>query len=667
MKMKAHLPWNHARFESKFGLVFFLVAGIASLQAMNLPFRSDFSSLENSAWKIYVPPSQRDKGCSLEIVSDSGREGGACLKASSDDYATYLIYHPPGEVEPGRRYRVWAWYRGTADTLTSSSGPVVRLAFRSTSPNFSETPFGYLFVSAAGRVGAVTEPSNPAEESEIESWFRISKAISPILREDLALTDDWHKIEAVIEAPKDGNFVEIAMVSNRVYGTIFWDDIGMEEVSGDTPISSVTGSLSMGASALPLKTVSSAAATPGESLQELTDPALVPPVVNTSPLPEYDNDRLDYGMNLGIAMTSNGRIWASWVGGGDNDKAYIVLASSDDDGGSWSKPRLVIDPHDDNLPLRRRAVVGNLWTDPKGRLWLFFDQSMGMFDGRAGSWFTLCENPDTNDPTWSDPVRIWHGMSLNKPIVLSNGEWIMPISLWDRKVISAPLRDLEPFRELDKYRMAHAFASTDEGKTWTRRGGARFPSPRFDEHVFLERRDGSLWMTARTRNGLWESTSLDGGRTWSDPVESAIKHASTRHFMFRLQSGNILLIKHGEAVDDIPLEDGIPTRSHLAAFLSTDDGQTWGGGLMLDERRRVSYPDGFQAPDGTIYVSWDRERNNLGEILMARFTEEDVIAKNFLGSKSRTKMTINRANPAAVAERKKREAAENDDEQGEGS
>ena len=78
-------------------------------------------------------------------------------------------------------------------------------------------------------------------------------------------------------------------------------------------------------------------------------------------------------------------------------------------------------------------------------------------------------------------------------------------------------------------------------------------------------------------------------------------------------------------------EDG--PRSLLTAWLSDDDGKTWRGGLMLDERTGVSYPDGFQAPDGTIYISWDRNRSTDGEILMARFTEEDVLAKALKGPK----------------------------------
>jgi hypothetical protein len=72
------------------------------------------------------------------------------------------------------------------------------------------------------------------------------------------------------------------------------------------------------------------------------------------------------------------------------------------------------------------------------------------------------------------------------------------------------------------------------------------------------------------------------------------------------------------------------------------DGKTWKGGLMLDEREGISYPDGFQAPDGTIYISYDRNRAADGEILLARFTEQDVLAGRLVSPRSELRMLISR-------------------------
>jgi hypothetical protein len=371
-----------------------------------------------------------------------------------------------------------------------------------------------------------------------------------------------------------------------------------------------------------------------DGMRRVADFALIPPRLNTSPLPDYDYDRLDYGMTIGIERTSKGRLWACWVAGGDSPKAFFVLATSDDDGEMWSKPCLVVDAHSKNLPMDRSILVGNLWTDPLGRLWLIFDQSMDMFDGRAGVWTAVCENPDAVRPAWSAPRRIWHGVTLNKPTVLSTGEWMLPISL-DQREGFGPFKGL--FKELAPYRGANVFVSTDQGVTWKRRGAVRFPNPDWHEHMVVQRKDGTLWMLARTAKGIMQSTSADGGHTWVAPTEpSGIRQPNARFHIRRLASGRLLLVKHGDAVDT---HQG---RVKLSAWLSEDDGRTWQGGLVLDERKGVSYPDGFQAPNGTIYISYDRNRAADGEILLARFTEDDILARKLVGPKSKLKMLISR-------------------------
>ena len=98
----------------------------------------------------------------------------------------------------------------------------------------------------------------------------------------------------------------------------------------------------------------------------------------------------------------------------------------------------------------------------------------------------------------------------------------------------------------------------------------------------------------------------------------------------------MLLVKHGDTTDT---HEG---RSKLKAFLSEDDGLTWKGGLMLDERKGISYPDGFQAPDGTLYISYDRNRSSDGEILLARFTEAEVLSGTLTHPNSKLQILISR-------------------------
>jgi predicted neuraminidase len=155
--------------------------------------------------------------------------------------------------------------------------------------------------------------------------------------------------------------------------------------------------------------------------------------------------------------------------------------------------------------------------------------------------------------------------------------------------------------------------------------------------MLVERKDGTLWMLARTGKGIMQSTSTDRGNSWATPsVPEGIGQPVARFHMRRLASGRLLMIKHGDTMD---AHEG---RSKLKAFLSEDDGRAWKGGLMLDERKGVSYPDGFQSPDGMIYISYDRNRKTDGEILLARFTEEDVLKGELVGPRSKLRMLISR-------------------------
>jgi len=142
--------------------------------------------------------------------------------------------------------------------------------------------------------------------------------------------------------------------------------------------------------------------------EQLGDLTLVPPTINTKPLPEFDYPNLDYAMTLGIERTPGGRLWAAWVAGDDGPAAFMVAATSDDGGDTWSKPRFVINSQIPNFPVHRSVIVGNFWTDPLGRLWFFFDQTINHYDGRQGLWASLCTKAclvDTGPAVARSPVE----------------------------------------------------------------------------------------------------------------------------------------------------------------------------------------------------------------------------------------------------------------------
>lgn len=330
---------------------------------------------------------------------------------------------------------------------------------------------------------------------------------------------------------------------------------------------------------------------------------LTPPQYVGPPQPQHAVTNRAFQGIPSMAVTPGGRLWANWYAGktpGEDQNNYVVLSTSGDNGATWREV-LVVDPDGDGPA---RSFDPELWMGPDGKLRVFWAQAQGHEATVGGVWCLQTAEPEAEEPKWEKPVRVTDGVMMCKPLVLTTGEWVLPASTWRKTDDSAKM-----------------VVSTDEGRTWSIRGACNVPvaDRAFDEHEFIERHDGSLWLLARTRYGIGESLSKDRGVTWPELKPSAIAHPSARFFITRLLSGNLLLVKHG------PI-DKRTDRSHLTAFLSKDDGQTWSGGLLLDERDGVSYPDGQQTPDGLIRIIYDYSRTGARHILMAAFQEEDVAA-----------------------------------------
>ena len=113
---------------------------------------------------------------------------------------------------------------------------------------------------------------------------------------------------------------------------------------------------------------------------------LVPNIIS-QPGAAFQDEARPGAMIIGMDRTPKGRIWGCWTGTGDRASGYFLLATSEDGGDSWSKPRLAVGAVTQSGQTLSGALVGNLWTDPKGRLWLFFDQRVGNPQGRITNWF----------------------------------------------------------------------------------------------------------------------------------------------------------------------------------------------------------------------------------------------------------------------------------------
>ncbi len=321
-----------------------------------------------------------------------------------------------------------------------------------------------------------------------------------------------------------------------------------------------------------------------------------------------------------LEVTAKGRIWSTFYSGTTKEGFgnYCVLKHSDDEGKTWSDLTAVA-----YYGAQARAFDPCLWIDPLGRLWWTFNLMP-----QAQTVAVIFDDPDSQTPIFLEPIEIGYEVMMNKPTVLSTGEWLFPITVWDKQFAIASLSSR-------KDRKAFVFSTVNNGSSFRKLGGVAAEGRHFDEHMVVENTDGSLSMYIRTHYGIARAESYDGGLTWTEAVDSGIKGPDSRFFIRRLQSGRLLLVNH----------KNFKGRNNLTAMISEDDGKTWSEGLLLDSRDGVSYPDGKQAADGSIYITYDRDRgaflNSLAknqkcarEILVAKFTEEDILSGKLVSAGS---------------------------------
>lgn len=298
---------------------------------------------------------------------------------------------------------------------------------------------------------------------------------------------------------------------------------------------------------------------------------------------------------------------------------YVLLVKSDD-GINFSEPVAVC--YEDGY----RCYDPCIWIDPLGRLWLTWSRCPE--DGLFGA---ICDDPDAEEIVFGEEFLIGHNVMMNKPTVLSTGEWAFPIAVWNYGI-----RVLPPNYDSDiTPKGSFMYVTDDCGKTLKKLGYADVKNRGFDEHMFLEMNDGVIRAFVRTAYGIGAADSYDGGLHFGKDFDTGYKGPCSRFHIRRLPSGRILLINHFDYTG----------RNNLTAMLSEDEGKTFPYRLLLDERNDVAYPDAAIDEKANIHITYDRERggyqsslesvmNCAREILTACICEDDIINGSLVNKES---------------------------------
>ena len=339
----------------------------------------------------------------------------------------------------------------------------------------------------------------------------------------------------------------------------------------------------------------------------------------------------------GIEVTPAGRLFVAWFSGGfaePHPENRIFLQISDDDGHDFSTPQVLVDPEGS-----ARAFDPTLWLAPTGDLYLIYNLG-DPESGFNGIEYITCSNPDHPKVTWTPPTRIAYNapfsFRINKPIVLSNGDWAMPVTWshqgisWDRETAQkwrnpsalwdfqklmwkSPATDPRDWFPLGG-EVQGIGLSSDNGQTWQLHGAVESAAWSL-ENMLVQRSDGTIIMYMRTGEGhVWQSNSQDNGRTWTPAKPTELLNPGTRFFIAKLSDGTWLLINTPDP----------KARKAIYAYRSHDEGQTWTPGYCIDPRNNVSYPDAAQSTQGTIYVVHDFDRYGSSEIILSLFSPEEI-------------------------------------------
>ena len=205
---------------------------------------------------------------------------------------------------------------------------------------------------------------------------------------------------------------------------------------------------------------------------------------------------------------------------------------------------------------------------------------------------------DDDGHTWS-PVELiqpendpqFLGMSVTRMCETDSGAWILGSHAADWS--QQPLRTQQ-----------YLLRSEDQGNTWTllpRESPRGWFSPeyhRMDEGRPIHLGGGEVYFMARTPTGvLWQSRSIDDGKTWEAPTPSPLIHPDAPPMIFHLSDGKTLInFIHNRHIGTqyIGLKgtmDGMKDRSEIWITLSKNGGRHWSEPRLLFVNATLPNPE----------------------------------------------------------------------------
>ena len=312
-----------------------------------------------------------------------------------------------------------------------------------------------------------------------------------------------------------------------------------------------------------------------------------------------------------IEMTGDGILFSVHTGNTDTTQQgegpgdFMVVSISPDSGRTWVNGKLLLVPGSK----RDKYFDATIFRGANGKAMLCFAHTTDSlrWDGRGGVYVTeLSYDRGADTIAYTRPRFLFDGVANNKPDLV-DGQLYFAVSEWGpenwgNRIYTVPYAAFgtEEPRLLSRLPDAEAF-SCEPSVTYL---GAD------SEYIALLRVEGT---------GMAYTTSRDlknwtGPRSYNGFIGD---NASSRHCIRRLKSGHLLLIVNSSK---------FPDRSDISAFISVDNGKTWGHKFIIEGKG--SYPDATEDDNGTIYIVYDRYRIWLRQIDVVKVSEDDILQNN---------------------------------------
>ena len=315
----------------------------------------------------------------------------------------------------------------------------------------------------------------------------------------------------------------------------------------------------------------------------------------------YLEDSQECAVGPNIVRSESGRLFCLWTTGGPyepHEYNYWYICYSDDNGATWVRAAIWDTWVDQVIKGTKDAVIfeSNINITEDNELFMFYSLRENVNGGQTPACvqgYVKVSNIEQTPDTWtlSDPHVIGIGFFAKHTYrVLSDGTY------------------MACFQDDRDERYVLVYVSNDHGITWDYYSKVYAPQAfSYDEPILMEKDDGTLWMTLRTRKQfMYQSFSVDGGRNWSIATKYFMPNTDTRFCIKELSNGDWVMAYNNS-------QSG---RTNMTIALSKDEGKSWHNKILL-------YPGFCSYPDLQIDED-DGKTKTWGYIYHYSFTYETL-------------------------------------------